>query len=37
MDIAGFRKTACLVFEFIRPYPLLINAPAVEGRKFIHI
>jgi hypothetical protein len=36
MDIAGFGKTACLALEFIRPYSLLINATAVEGRKFIH-
>ena len=37
MDIAGFGKTACLAFAFIRPYSLLINASAVKGTKFIRI
>jgi len=37
VDIAGFGKTACLAFVFIRPYSLLINAPAVKGRKFIRM
>jgi len=36
MDIAGYGKTACLTFAFIKPYSL-INVPAVEGRKIIDI
>jgi hypothetical protein len=37
MDIAGYGKTACLTFAFIRPYSLLINAHVVEDRKVIDI
>jgi hypothetical protein len=37
MDIAGYGKTACLACAFIKTCSLLINAPAVKGRKIIRI